>query len=245
MIKHIASATNPLIKEIFRLKTIKGVKEQARFIVEGYHLVNAALASSKLETVILLEADETLPDYITQIVVPPQILNKLSQQKTPQGIIGVSKFIEQAPLTGRRMCYLDGVNDPGNLGTIIRAASAFGLELLLIGPQSASLYNPKTVAATQGALYTAHIKIAEPDDLKLLHEAGYRFVGTRLVDSAIPLHKYDYRDPLVVFFGSEAHGLSPDIINMLDDQIVIPMVDVESLNVAMAASIVIYDMKYR
>ena len=245
MIKEITSAVNETIKQVLELKTAQGRQRQQRFIVEGFHLLEMALHAGIVVTIIALEPQKNLLENIDQIIVPPSLLKKLSAQVTPQGVLAICRMLPEAPLRGQRVAYLEGINDPGNLGTIIRSAAAFDLDLLIVSPDSVSLYNPKVLAASQGAIFTLPIKEGNMNDLITLKEQGYALIGTVLSSKALPLNKFAYPERFVIAFGSEDHGLSADIRRLLDTEVTIPMASIESLNVAMAASIVFYDMKFR
>jgi TrmH family RNA methyltransferase len=245
MIKTISSATNPIIKRLYALKSGKGPDSETHFLVYGFHLFELALQANHVTMIIAMNPLEHVPDEIDQIIVPDHIIQKLSDQVTPQAVIAMCRKVEEAPLDGHHVAYLDGVNDPGNLGTILRSAAAFGIDLVLLGKECASRYNPKTVAASQGALFNVKTRLALDGDLDALKDRGYRFVGTLLDQAAIPLKEFDYPEKFVMFFGSEGHGLRPELIARLDDKVIIPMALMESLNVAMAAAIVFYDIKYR
>ncbi|MFA5235511.1 MAG: RNA methyltransferase [Bacilli bacterium] len=245
MIKTITSATNPLIKRLHALKSGKGPDSETSFLVYGYHLVSMALQFDHVETIIASKPLEGVKDKIDQIIVPDHIIQKLSGQVSPQDVLAVCRQMNEAPLSGKCIAYLDGVNDPGNLGTILRSAAAFGIDLVMLGKECASRYNQKTVAASQGALFSVATRQGNEEDLHELKTRGYRFVGTVLDETAVPLKDFRYPDQCVMFFGSEGHGLRPELVARLDHKIIIPMAHIESLNVAMAAAIVFYDMKYR
>ncbi len=245
MIKTITSATNPLIKRLHALKSGKGPDSASHFLVYGHHLVTMGLESDQVDMIIALKPLEGISERIDQIIVPEHVIRKLSEQVTPQPVMAMCRQVAEAPLEGHRVIYLDGINDPGNLGTILRSAAAFDVDLVLLGKECASRYNIKAVAASQGALFRVAIRQARESDLKELKARGYRFVGTLIDTTAVPLKDFSYPEKTVVFFGSEAHGLRPELIPLMDDKIIIPMARIESLNVAMAATIVMYDMKYR
>ncbi|HOJ45484.1 MAG TPA: RNA methyltransferase [Bacilli bacterium] len=243
--KTINSVQNPLIKQLLELKTNKGRLAARRFLISGYHLVEMAVAKRLVKLVLTLEPLVDLDPAIEQVIVSVAIMKKLADQVTPQGIIAVCEDVPQLPINGPRIAYLDQINDPGNLGTILRSASAFGIDMVLLSPDCVSVYNPKTIAASQGAIFAVNVREASIDDIAQLKAKGYRLVGTLLDAKAIPSNEYEWFDNTVVIFGNEAHGISEQLVPLLDDKIMIPITNVESLNVAMAASIVFYDMKYR
>ncbi|HAV19676.1 MAG TPA: RNA methyltransferase [Firmicutes bacterium] len=245
MNKTITSTANPLFKSLLELKTTSGRKAQGRFLIEGVHMVKMAINVHIVEQIIALSPCENIEEAILQIIVPASLMKRLATQVTPQGVLAVCRELPIDFMLGPQIIYLDGVNDPGNLGTIIRSAAAFGIETILLSPDCVSLYNPKALAASQGAIFTVNVRESSIDELKRLKEQGYRLIGTRLHEEAIPLNRFAYPKKFVLVFGSEAHGIGQVLLPLLDESIVIPMEYIESLNVAMAATIIMYDMKYR
>ena len=243
--KTIQSAQNTLIKQLLELKTPRGRQTYRRFLVAGFHLLEMALESKSLKMILTLEPIKNIPDHIQQIIVTETILKKLSDQVTPQGVVGVCDYLPALSIKGDRIAYLDGVADPGNLGTIIRSATAFGIDMLLVSQDSVSIYNPKTIAASQGAIFTLPLCEATISDLRYLKDNKYRLTGALLTEDAIKSTEYRWAKQCVIVFGNEAHGISHDVSELLNDKIIIPIANIESLNVAMAASIIFYDMKYR
>jgi TrmH family RNA methyltransferase len=118
--KTINSVQNPLIKQLLELKTNKGRLAARRFLISGYHLVEMAVAKRLVKLVLTLEPLIDLDPAIEQVIVSAAILKKLADQVTPQGIIAVCEDVPQLPINGPRIAYLDQINDPGNLGTILR-----------------------------------------------------------------------------------------------------------------------------
>jgi len=243
--KTILSAQNPLIKQLLELKTAKGRIATRQFLISGFHLLEMALEKRLVKLVLVLEPLAQLDQSIEQIIVSEAIIKKLSDQVTPQGVVGVCDYLPQSPLSGQSIVYLDAIADPGNLGTILRSASAFDIDLVLLSPDCVSLYNPKTIAASQGAIFSVNVREASMADLANLKKEGYRLVGTLLDANAIKSNEYEWKKKTVVIFGNEAHGISSNTAKLLDDKIMIPIANIESLNVAMAASIIFYDMKWR
>lgn len=242
--KSITSLQNPLIKQLISLKTTSGRHQVGQFLISGFHLLEMALSQQLVKLVLCLEPVANVPIEIEQIMVTPEIIQKLSNQVTPQGVVAVCDYLSDYPIEGNHLAYLDGVSDPGNLGTILRSATAFGIDMVLLSPTCASLYNPKTIAASQGALFTTKTKvIKDTSELALIKERGYSLIGTMLDSKAQHPNTINWTKPCIVAFGNEAHGLSPEVIQLLDTKIMIPINGIESLNVAMAASIIFYVMK--
>jgi len=245
MIYRITSLQNEQIKRWAELKQNQARRERNEFMIEGPHLLGMALAAGIVKAVIAVAERDEVPEAIDQYVVPDHVLAKLSAQVTPQGVVAVCSFFPEKTLEGRYLCYLDGVNDPGNVGTIIRTAAAFGIDGIMLGPQSASLYHPKVVSASQGAIFTLDVAFGDISWLAKMKKEGYVVVGTLIDDKATQLAEYVWPDKAVVVFGSEAHGISPEAGALLDAKLTIPMDKMESLNVGVAAGIVFYQLKKR
>ncbi len=174
---------------------------------------------------------------------------KISDTRSPQGMYAlIAKPIAASSQDSKTILALDGVQDPGNVGTIIRAAAWFGVSELLIGAGSADPYSPKTIRSTQGEIFsvTCDTTAALPVSLKQKHAAGYKILTTTLEPSACSIYKETFEEKLVIVFGSEAHGVSAEITALADRQITIPRFGVgESLNVAMSAAIILSEVSRR
>ena len=138
---------------------------------------------------------------------------------------------------------LDDINDPGNLGTLIRSAAALGYDYVISSPNSVDYYNDKTIRASQGSIFKIKLLKSPSDEtIKVLKENKVYIVGTSLKNSS-PLSKLNKYNKLAVIFGNEAHGISEKILNLTDINICLPMKnDVESLNVSIASGIIMYEL---
>lgn len=256
----ITSASNPRIKQWSALLTRKGRDAQQAFLLEGVHLVVEALRSSAAIHTVLYDLDKAMPQELQAywgktssaagtewIGVSAAVLGKCTETQTPQGIVAVcgkpelsaASFLEQKEAL---VVAVDGVQDPGNLGTIIRTADAVGATGVLLGTGTVDLYNPKTVRSTMGSLF--HLPVAQCELRTLLPQAreqGIRLVGTRL-GAARHCYELDMREPTWFLMGNEGSGLSADIAAYVDTDVIIPMRGkAESLNVAMATSVLLYE----
>jgi len=261
IIEPIRSLQNPQVKYWASLLTKKGRDREGAFLVEGAHLVSEALRSGWDVTEVIvvpgsaaeLEVERAvgmLPAASKRIAVSEQVMDKITDALTPQGIAAVVKkrefSVEEilSSLRGnpRTLAAVDAVQDPGNLGTIIRSADASGAAAVLVGAGTVDIYNPKTVRSTMGSLF--HIPVIPcnlSDVLPLLQSNGVNVFATSLAA------KYScYEAPLggsVCFLlGNEGAGLSPELQALADDTVIIPMRGgAESLNVAMAATILLFE----
>jgi len=167
------------------------------------------------------------------------VFSAICDTKTPQGVAAVLRM-QSHPASGPRLVALDGVQDPGNLGTIIRTAVSFGFDEVILSPDCADLYNEKTVRATQGALF--HIPCARGDlgeAIAGLKQQGFAVHATAL-DSSVPLQQLEETEKMAFVFGNEGQGVTEKIQKESDSRVRIEMEGFESLNVAVAAGIVMY-----
>ena len=157
MIKHISSKQNQIIKDAVKLADSKFALSKGVFKVEGFHNLEMALASGVVQQVFTTKVIESLPVKIDQVVVTEEILEKLASTKNPQGVIAICSLLEQRNAFGDKILYLDGVSDPGNMGTLLRTALAFGYNDIILGEGCVSQYNEKVLQATQGAIFELNI----------------------------------------------------------------------------------------
>lgn len=249
----LTSVSNPRVKMWSELLTKRGRDKTGKFLLEGIHLIEEARqAGHPLET-LLYDAEKGLPPTLAGVaaqVVPVSaaVLAKCSDTQTPQGVIAVAGKL--APLPWDRLAQearqlvvvVDGVQDPGNLGTIIRSADAVAASAVLLGPGTVDLYNPKTIRATMGSLF--HLPIGQAELQPWLAQAaaqGAQVVGTSLAASQ-SCYELDLTRPTWLVFGSEGAGVSPQVEALVTQRAIIPMPGrAESLNVAMAATVLLFE----
>lgn len=234
----IDSLDNKKIKEITSLKIKKYRDQYGLFLVEGKHLVDEAKKSGLLEEVILLD-DEY--DFDKKLIVSEKVMKKLSFQDSLPSIMGVCK-IKDNKLIGSKYLLLDGIQDPGNLGTIIRSSLAFGVDTIVLSKDSVDLYNDKVIRSTQGMIF--HINIIRCDLEEVINKikGDIKIIGTSLGDST-PLRSIDKLERYALIVGNEGNGVKKEILDLCDDIVRIEMnKDVESLNVGVATSIILYEM---
>lgn len=244
-------------KEIASLTVKKYRDALGETVIEGTRSVEAAIAAgAPIREILLTEdarSDGRVATMLTRTSAPVYVisdreLKTVSDVETSQGVLAVAA-IERVPLSQienlSRILALDGVQDPGNAGTIIRAAAWFGVEAVLTGAGTVDLYNPKVVRAAMGGLWD--LRHADGDDLAAafggLKASGFTIYGADLEGTPAGLWRPDRRSVLVL--GSEAHGLSAEVGAMLDGRVAVPRSGagrgVESLNVGVAAGIVLYE----
>lgn len=247
--ERITSRHNPLAVHIRKLNASRAYRrEQGQFLCEGPKLLEECLrAQVEIQTLVAAQGQEyPCPLGARYVEVPEELLQSLSDTVTPQGVLAVCRLPELAPpetLTGRRYLLLDGVQDPGNLGTIWRTADAFGADGLLLVNGCADPYGPKTVRATMGAAF--RLPAWETDltaGAALLRAAGMPIYAAALQEDTLDVRKIDLTASAVVI-GSEGRGVSAQALELCDGTMKIPMRGrCESLNAAVAAAVVLWEM---
>ena len=251
--KEISSVHNPTVQELKDLQKAKARRERGLFLCESAKMVREALALSLCRTLIVERGRES--DYAQEIaqaedlgcdvlLVTPAILGAISEQKTPQGIMATVAMIpERDTLCGSLIVAMDGVQDPGNVGTILRTADAAGFDGALLSSACADLYSAKTLRATMGSVFRVPTK--RTDDLAAALEAmkarGYAVVATEL--GGVDFYTHCPHEKCVLVIGSEGRGVSAAVRDVATHHLALPMRGgAESLNAAVAAGIMIYEM---
>ena len=238
----ITSLENKEIKIYLKLKKKKYRDLEKLFLVEGEHLIKEAEKSNSLVKVILTE-DKELETNKEILYVTHEIMKKLSNLDTPPEMIGVCKINDNNKVGGNIILALDDIQDPGNLGTIIRSAVAFNIKTILLSENTVDLYNPKVLRSTQGLLfYTNVIRCDLEKELKKLKEEQYSIYVTN-VEEGKEINKMNVAEKLVLVMGNEGNGVSSNIKSLKDENIYIKTNNlVESLNVGVATSILLYEL---
>ena len=247
MENRITSRKNPLIQQVRRLLTSKKEREQAGlFVADGTKLLAEAVRyDPRLQTVILSDGvDADVPEHVEVIRVPEEIMAYISPMETPQGALFLCRLPEQkeiAPQAG--MLLLDGIQDPGNLGTILRTADALDIPVVLL-EGCADPYSHKTVRASMGAVFRVQpIQATWERVMAQCAQAKIPVAVTAVTDKARTIREADL-STMAVVIGSEGRGVRPEILAQADAQLIIPMnAHCESLNAAVAATIVMWEMK--
>lgn len=235
------SLENARVKEYHKLHQKKYRDQTNLFLVEGEHLVLEAKKAGCLKTLIVEENTDFSLEVDT-MVVSHSVLSYLSELDSPQPVMGVCYKLEPREIRGN-VFVLEDIQDPGNLGTIIRSAVAFGIDTLLISDHSVDLYNDKVVRATQGLLFHMNFIIGSLEEsLLLLKEKGYHIFGTRVTHGK-DLKTIEKNLLFAIIMGNEGKGMSEKIGEFCEDYVYIPMSSAcESLNVGVAASILMYEL---
>ena len=240
----ITSLDNDRIKGYIKLKDRKNRKKTNTFIVEGMHSVLEAYKRGMVVELILKE-DISLPLDVPYIYVTEEIIKKISDAVSPPDVLALCKMANDNVVLGEKILLLDGIQDPGNLGTIIRSAVAFNVDTICLSHDTVDIYNPKVLRSTQGMIFHTNIIIKSLKEIiSMLKEREIPIYGTR-VDYGIDVSTLREKDrkKYALVMGNEGKGVSEEILDMCDEYIYISMnPDVESLNVGVATSIILYEL---
>ena len=254
--QQITSKENKIIKHIIKLKEKKYRKEYNEYIIEGAKIVQEAIQEkAKIKQIIISENainTDLMQNHLKEelqkidyIQVPSKIFKLISEVEKPQGILAIiekEKQEENIDVNQDIILALDDLQDPGNLGTIIRTADSVGLKQILISKGTTEAYNPKVIRSTMGAIF--RVKIIECENLKetlkRLQKNNFKIMVTDLnTDKSI----YDIKlQKKVIIIGNEANGVSEEIKNIADTRAIIPMFGkTESLNASIATGVILYE----
>lgn len=241
----IESVNNLKIKQIAKLHARKDRKKTGQFLLEGFHLVEEA-AKSNIDIEMILTVN---PDKLTEIMVENskqqyeitfKIAEKLSQTEAPQGIYAVCNMPVIDDVQMNRVLYLDRIQDPGNVGTIIRTADAAGMDAVIIAKGTVDIYNDKVLRASQGSVF--HIPVLEMDFEEARQKVNGKVMGTSL-DNSVDYHQVEKTDSFLLVLGNEGQGVDQSILNQTDVNLYVPIHGkAESLNVAVCAGILMYHL---
>ena len=236
-----SSVENSKIKELKKLHQKKYRDKTGLFLIEGMHLVKEALKQNILKEVFVLEGEDVNISFKVNYVTE-NVLKYLSLLDTPSNIIGVCEK-KEAKLKGDKILILDEVQDPGNLGTIIRSAVAFNIDTIILGEGSCDVYSFKVLRASQGMVF--HINIIKGNlekHVKSLKDKGFSILGTK-VTLGNDLKTLEKKSKFAIIMGNEGKGVKQNLLDLCDDYIYIKMnQNCESLNVAVATSIILYEL---
>ncbi|MCF8567282.1 RNA methyltransferase [Alicyclobacillus tolerans] len=256
---YIESPQNPRIREWSKLKTKKGRQLNGAFLVEGIRLTDELLRSSlTVDALVWDVGTDELPQALLDaaanrgvpfIEVSPQAFAQLADTVTPQGVIAIAKLPDAlmesngAPLL-RYAVLLDGVQDPGNVGTLLRSADAFGISAVCAGSGTADPFSPKVVRASMGGLF--RVQVQDSDSVKFVQSWKSLWPDGQVVvataDAATDCYRADLTKPTLLVIGGEAFGVSNEVAQLADIKVRIPMTGMaDSLNAAVAGSVLLYE----
>ncbi len=237
----IESLQNSKVKEWIKLKEKKYRDLNNLFLIEGDHLLNEAMIKGVVREIISTDKlfdFEGIPFY----EVNDSIMKKMSNQVSGTNVICVCEKLREREIIGN-VCLLDNIQDPGNLGTIIRSAVAFNIDTIIVSPDTVDLYNDKTIRSSEGMLF--HINVIKQnleDAIDSLKNKDYKIYGTN-VENGLDLKETSFGNKGAVIIGNEGNGVKKALQDKCDSLIYIPISSTcESLNAGIAASIIFYEM---
>jgi len=243
----IRSTQNKNVKEWKKLHSKKGRNQSNSFLIEGYHLIEEAYSTEQnIKELILQEGIENpgwlQDDFVSY--VSESVFNEITQTDTPQGIAAVVAKQSIATKDKNYVLLLDAIQDPGNLGTMIRTADAAGFSKIILGEGTVDLYNDKVIRATQGSIF--HIAIEQgslTSVIPSLKEQGFSIWGTTL-KRAQNYANLSAEGKIALLLGNEGRGVSQKLLELADQLVKIPIYGrAESLNVGIAAGILMYHLR--
>ncbi len=246
MLKSIESVQNEKVKEWKKLLQKKGRDTFNQYIVEGFHLVEEASKNPSLITSIIVRQDVTVPEWVPSSAdvfeVSNEIAKAISDTETNQGIFAICKKQEHLiPKQANSFLLLDAIQDPGNLGTIIRTADAAGADVIILGEGTVDPYNPKVIRSAQGSHF--HIPLIKGnlfEWVERLKETGVTVYGTAL-EGAEAYHTVEPKLPFALILGNEGNGVNPNLLEQSSQNLFVPIYGKsESLNVTIAGGILLY-----
>lgn len=237
MISSITSKDNPKVKLACSLREKKYRKENKMFLGESKKSLELALKASLVKEVFtyeMLDIDDKIPQYL----VNEEVMKKLSSSVNPEGVVFIAKIPDIKKDNYHKILFLDQINDPGNLGTMIRTALAFNFEAVVVSPNSVSIYNDKALAACKGANYLIPVFEGNLEEIK----GENKIISSCLDKNAVSLSELSIKNNFILVMGNEAHGISKEVRKLTDVFVKIPISNIDSLNVGSAASILMYEL---
>ena len=234
----ITSTNNNTIKTLIKLKQKKYRNQFGYYLIEGEHLVNEALKANQVECII---TTKPLKSDLEVIEVSEEVMAKLAFTKSPSNIMAKCKIDSNNELMmKKRYLILDDLQDPGNIGTLIRSALAFGIDQIILSKNCVDLYNDKLLRAMQGANF--HISCIYGDLTEIIEKLqanGVVVVGSAL-ENGQDISLIEKNEKMAFIVGNEGNGMNQNILDKCDYIGYIPIQTIESLNVAIAGSILMY-----
>lgn len=239
----ITSLSNNKVKQLVKYHDKKYRELDQVFLVEGEHLIKEALNANVLLEVIIVENTSIDINFDNITYVNEEVMKKISFTKSSYNIIGMCRYMDtKVSIDYNKVIILDDLQDPGNIGTIIRSACSFGFDCVIISNRGVDLYNDKLIRSTQGAIFNIPvIQTSLVDEISKLKKSNVEIIATDLHQS-YSLNEYKVSEKFALVMGNEGSGVSEEILNLADVRVKIPMKNFESLNVAVAAGICMFKL---
>jgi len=248
--KRIESIQNSLVKHWKKLVLTRKERDKSKeFLVEGFHLVEEALKQERLILALIVREGVEIPngwntEGVHIVEVTNQVANEFAETEQSQGVFAHCRqpeYKEEMYSAWKKLLLIDSVQDPGNVGTMIRTADAAGIDAVILGKGTADPYSPKTVRSGQGSHF--NIPIVRGDLIEWVEQlkiAGIRVLGTGL-KNAVNYTDVEAQTEFALIVGNEGSGVSAELLSMTDKNVKIPLLGkAESLNVAVATGILLY-----
>lgn len=244
MMDVITSVQNPSIKKIKKLHQKKYRDEKKQFLVEGFHLVKEAVNSKFTIEQIIIREDVELPEWLNAekiLYVSFAVFDVITQTETPQGIAAIVKRFDFTNDKQGHVLLLDAIQDPGNLGTMIRTAEAAGFTKVVLGKGTVDAYNDKVLRATQGSIfYLPIIQTNLNEEIESLKANNYEIWAAALEHSK-NYQNLEVKNKVALIIGNEGAGISKEMLSLADKNVKIPIYgQTESLNAGIASGILMY-----
>ena len=232
MIKAITSKDNGKIKFASSLKEKKYREENKMFLAETKKALEMALKANRVSEVFTTEYLD-IPEEIPQYLVSEELLKRISNNVNPEGVVFIAKMDDSEVKSANKILYLDEITDPGNMGTLIRTALAFSYDLVIVSDNCVSIYNEKVVNSSKGAIFNIPVRKGKLSKYKGSHQ----IIVSMLSKKAINLDEVEVKDKFVLVLGNESRGVSSETRQLADIEVIIPINNIDSLNVAVAGGI--------
>ena len=232
MLKVITSRNNEKVKFACSLKENNNRKKYQMFLAETFKSLEMAINNNVVVEVFTLKYLD-IPENIPQNLVSEDVLKKLSSNVNPEGVVFIAKMQECKISDPYKILFLDEINDPGNMGTLLRTALAFSYDLVVLSENCVSIYNEKVVNSSKGAIFQIPVVKGKLKDYKGTH----KILVSNLSKNAVPLDEVELPEKFVLVLGNESHGVNKETRLLADQEIIIPINNIDSLNVAVAGGI--------
>lgn len=255
----LTSKDNINVKEAVKLKkSAKYRRESGRFVAEGVRIcMDAVYSSAQIETLFVTEsAAEKHPDEFDVLskyaqntfCVPSSLFSLISDTKSPQGFLCIIKALDKSCQfdtikNSDKFLALDNIQDPSNLGTILRTAEALGISGIILSDDCCDIYSPKVVRGSMGAVFRLPFAVCNSISDFISRNSALNSYAAVVCENAQDITQIDFKYPCIVAIGNEGNGLKPETVSACDKSITIPMTGrAESLNAGVAASIIMWEM---
>lgn len=246
----IESTSNSIFKQTKKLLSPSNRRKTGMFLIEGERIVKDAISlGAQMEYILISETYQKSTDCNFDgqrvYILSDKLFDELKSTVNTQGILAVSKYTDTSPedidYSKGLYLYLDSVTDPGNMGTIIRSAAAFGVDGIVLSKGCVDVFNPKVIRSTMSGIFTTKLYFDKDNILENFRDNGYQIIGTFPSD-AVSSKGFSYSDKCVIVMGNEANGICAETEKMCTHRVSIPMTeDAESLNVSVACGILLYE----